>query len=317
MTAQKRFSKKRLLFITLTCALILAITTGSFFLIAGGRKVTKDGLLQNSRIFLTDLYYKDGQLHCTVVNKTPKDFYCPEKPTAEKQIDGEWQSFPFFCRPSLDLGVFFPAFSNTEYVVDVDLNQDMLPGNYRITLGYQTTQPFRPGASAELVRQEGDVGAVGYLTIAPEDAPPVDPDMYYSAPYRHSRKATMALEESSDLPSPYRYQYRIKNSGSKPLVLCFSDTANASPALYQYTGEQGGNYQIYSGTQVVPAPQIILQPGEEYLLPLELDIAHEGGNVYELENGEYYAAFPCYWQGEESTAFTVAIAFKITNGGLF
>jgi hypothetical protein len=315
MPIRSFLARHRVLCAVLATLLLASLLVGGFFLITSGREYTEDGLLQNSRAYLSDLYYKDGLLHYTVVNKTFKTIYCARSPLIEKQINGEWVPFPLSTSSRFELGEFFPRFSSTECVETVNLNQDLLPGSYRISLGHQTKQRALPDGRVEIIRQEGAVGFVGYITISQEDAPAIDADMYYAAPYRYHRKVTMSVEAITDPHPLYRYQYHIMNNGNKPLVLPFSNTDTRSHILCKYTEEWGGNYQTMAGTQVTPST-LILQPGEEYLLPFELNIAHEAANQYELEDGRYHFLFRCYWEGEEATSFMVAANFTVTNGTL-
>lgn len=78
-------------FVCLIMLATLLVSSATFFLITTGNVREQDGLLQNSRVYIEDVYVADGVLHYTVVNSSLRAFH-PSLDRIILQIkrDGEW-----------------------------------------------------------------------------------------------------------------------------------------------------------------------------------------------------------------------------------
>ena len=92
---RNRHVKKRYIVLMIVIAALL-VCVGSFFLITKGKVSVKDGVRQNSRLYMTDVKMENGKVSFTVVNKTFYNVGIGEKPDVQKKIDGEWKPFRLY-----------------------------------------------------------------------------------------------------------------------------------------------------------------------------------------------------------------------------
>ena len=287
-----------------------------------GEIVTVDGLQQNVLRYITDAYYENGEVHYTVVNETTKCVCAVERvhPYIEKWINGEWVAFPLYQRG----GHHAPRFegqTRTECSFTVDYNQDQLPGKYRLSMGFYPRLHTREDEYITLsVYSEDAVAIVGYMTITEEQAPPVDPDMRSYGYTRYHNKVTLRFEQYPEEHPLYRYQYRFTNSSEKPLVISFISRSYMLPTPFpehqKYDEETGYYKSAFGGSLRYKEEQVTIPPGESYVQLFEFNISSLPEDLYAPEDGEYRFSFPCYFEGEEETAFTVQTDFIIKDGKL-
>ena len=87
--------KKRLLFlliIPLSLLILVGGGLGIFRYATQGKLYTADGLRQNTRAYMEEVYYEDGIIYYTLVNKKPYSIRYGYAPTVQKQVNGEWQT---------------------------------------------------------------------------------------------------------------------------------------------------------------------------------------------------------------------------------
>jgi hypothetical protein len=285
-----------------------------------GEIVTVDGLQQNVLRYITDAYYENGEVHYTVVNETTERVRAVEKahPYIEKWINGEWVAFPLYQHG----GYAPPSFegkTRTELSFTVDYNQDQLPGKYRLSMGFYPRLNTREDEYLTLsVYPEDAVAIVGYMTISEADSPPVDPDIRSYGYTRYHNKVTLCFEEYPEEHPLYRYQYRFTNSSDKPLVISFISRSYMLPTPFpeheKYNEETGYYERAFVGGLRYKEEHVAIPPGESYVQLFEFNISSLPEDLYAPEDGEYRFTFPCHFEGEEATAFTVFVHFTVENG---
>ena len=81
--------KRKVIRISLIVCVALLLATGVFLLATAGRTVEEDGLKQNTLRYMENVYFEDGAVHYTIVNRTHKKMLHGQKPYVEKLIDGK------------------------------------------------------------------------------------------------------------------------------------------------------------------------------------------------------------------------------------
>ena len=283
-----------------------------------GEIVTVDGLQQNLLRYITDAYYQDGNIYYTIVNETTQPLGIGgDKPTMEKLVDGEWVEFSLYSSIRGPYSLF-PGNYQITRSFRVDRNQDLMPGKYRLTIGDPAGRKTRADGATVLEWDESKVYVVGYLTISEEEAPPVDPDMHGLHFYRYHDKVTMTVESYPDPHPLYRLQYRFINDSEKPLVVCLTTLTEShySPEHKRYEEKSGEYETAFFGSLrcTEGADKLTVPPGAEVTRLFEFDESGEPADLYELTDGKYFFLFPCYFEGEAETAFTVFVRFTVENG---
>ena len=157
--------RKRKMLLLIICPIVaLLLCATIFFLVTKGTVEEKDGLLQNSRVYMENVRYEDGTIYYTFVNKTLKTRTSYDVPWVQKKVDGEWQ---FVALTSTGASAFpyrWGAFEERQLAFTVDYPERLTPGEYRIFFG--EVRAFDDG-----FRVYGDgTYTVGYFTIpAPEN----------------------------------------------------------------------------------------------------------------------------------------------------
>ena len=64
--------KRKVIRISLIVCVALLLATGVFLLATAGRTVEEDGLKQNTLRYIENVYFEDGAVHYTIVNRTHK-----------------------------------------------------------------------------------------------------------------------------------------------------------------------------------------------------------------------------------------------------
>ena len=124
--------KKR--YVVLIVIAVLLVCTGSFLLITKGRMSVKDGLLQNSRVYMTDIKLENGRISYTVVNKTFRQVVIGDKPDVQKKIDGEWQ-FVSLYESKTHIARIVKPFTTHTYTFEIEKKTDGFTGEYRLVFG--------------------------------------------------------------------------------------------------------------------------------------------------------------------------------------
>ena len=120
--------------ILLSVAAVLLIGNVIFFSVTAGRTEERDGLLQNSRMYMRDVYYADSEIHYVMVNDTFRRGWVSEYATVQKLENGEWVDFPFY-RGEPEVAWGFGAFGECPRSIPLEytyIPPEMLIGEYRL-----------------------------------------------------------------------------------------------------------------------------------------------------------------------------------------
>lgn len=154
--------KKRYVVLIVIAALL--VCTGSFLLITKGRVSVKDGVRQNSRVYMTDIKLENGEIFYTVVNKTFHRVGVGDKPGVQKKIDGEWRTFSLY-KSSRSKAIGIGAFDTLTDSFKVERNTDALVGEYRLIYGTAGSDVDRATGKVTTCFFEDQTYIVGYFTI--------------------------------------------------------------------------------------------------------------------------------------------------------
>ncbi|MBQ9098108.1 MAG: hypothetical protein IJY50_01610 [Clostridia bacterium] len=141
--------KNRKLMIVLIVALTLAVLAaclGTFVHITKGEVEEKDGIKQNSRIYLDNVRYEDGKIYYTVVNKT-----C-------RQVT--WGGFKLDGIHKYENGKWTPL---TIDGGDADIGRILKPFQQSGELYYD--RPYLAPGDYRIILTSNDFAMVGYLTV--------------------------------------------------------------------------------------------------------------------------------------------------------
>ena len=126
-------SKRKI--IVLACILAaLLLGLGIFFLITSGTTEEKDGLRQNSRLYIENIYIEDRTVHYTVVNKRYERVFTNEKPYVYKWVSGAWELVTLWGR-QYNLVCIVGAFDTYDGSFEIDYPKNLTPGEYRLVFG--------------------------------------------------------------------------------------------------------------------------------------------------------------------------------------
>ncbi len=127
-------SKKKKMILAVVAAALLLLGIGIFFLVTNGRTIKKDGLVQNSRIYIENIYVEDRTVHYTVVNGRFSRIFTDEKPHVYKWVDGEWQLVLLWGRQN-DIASIVKAFDEREGSFEINYPENLTVGKYRLVFG--------------------------------------------------------------------------------------------------------------------------------------------------------------------------------------
>ena len=128
-------SKKKIWIIIIAIVAILAISAVLLFLMTKDTVVEKEGLLQKTRVYVTDIRFENDRVHYTVVNKTFCTQSFSEYPYVQKYEDGYWKPMDVLGGGA---GVVFSscdAFSERAGEVILTKPEKMTKGIYRVVFG--------------------------------------------------------------------------------------------------------------------------------------------------------------------------------------
>ncbi|MBQ8357471.1 MAG: hypothetical protein IJX39_06645 [Clostridia bacterium] len=125
--------KRRLILIII--ALLAVSGTVTFFITAGGRTYSEDGLRQNSRMYMENVCYRDGTIYYTIVNQTYREFTVASCPNVNRNEDGQWKSYPLYTIKPANATLIKP-FSTTQHSFKVEEGLSITEGEYRLTYWY-------------------------------------------------------------------------------------------------------------------------------------------------------------------------------------
>ncbi len=129
-----------------------------FFSVTAGRTYEADGLLQNSRMYMRDVYYADGEIHYVLVNDTFRRSGFSHYADVQKLENGEWVDFPF-CKGEPESYFVMSGFDFCPRSIPLEYDYappEQLIGEYRLVEGTGTGQ---------------GTCYVGYFTITAEMLP--------------------------------------------------------------------------------------------------------------------------------------------------
>lgn len=150
--------KKILLAIVIAVSVLLLMATSIFFLGTKGTIEEKDGLLQNSRIYITNIYCENESIYYTVVNKTFRSQPLAEKPYVQKRIDGKWEQV-ILARGSDAFSYSCDAFTEWERELVLVYPEKLTAGEYRLVFG------DIHGTASKSQLYEFSPFVVGYFTV--------------------------------------------------------------------------------------------------------------------------------------------------------
>ena len=125
--------KKRYIVLISVLALLL-VGNLVFFFVTAGKTAEKDGLLQNSRLYMRDVYYADGEIHYVLVNDTPWQSVISYYATVQKLENGEWVDIPF-CRSEPESALVLKGFGERACAIPLEYEYEpvtQLIGEYRL-----------------------------------------------------------------------------------------------------------------------------------------------------------------------------------------
>ena len=129
--------KKRLLFLLIIPLSLLILAGGGlgiFRYATQGKLYTADGLRQNDRCYMQDVYYENGVVHYTVVNRTPHSVaygYCP---SVQKWVDDKWQPHSLLDEVRQRGTLIRPYSGANHHSFQIDVSGDELIGKYRLII---------------------------------------------------------------------------------------------------------------------------------------------------------------------------------------
>lgn len=126
-------SKKTIIILSSVLAAVL-LGIGIFFLVTNGRTETKDGLRQNSRLYIENIYIEDRTVHYTVVNKRYERVFTNEKPYVYKWVSGAWELVTLWGR-QYNLACIVGAFDTYDGSFEIDYPENLSAGEYLLVFG--------------------------------------------------------------------------------------------------------------------------------------------------------------------------------------
>ena len=152
--------RKRKILLLIICPIVaLLLCTTIFFLVTKGTVEEKDGLLQNSRVYIENIRYEDETIYYTFVNKTPGIQVTYDVPWIQKKVNGEWQFVALTRTGASAFPYRWGGFEERELAITLDYPERLTPGEYRMFFG--EVRAFDDG-----FRIYGDdTYIVGYFTI--------------------------------------------------------------------------------------------------------------------------------------------------------
>ena len=161
---KRRYIPMKKRYVVLIVIAALLVCTGFFLLITKGRVSVKDGVPQNSRVYMTDIKLENGEISYTVVNKTFRNEGIGDDPFVQKKIDGEWRAFSLYKSSTLRARRV-RAFDTLTDSFKVDRNTDALVGEYRLIYGTVGSDVDRATGKVSTCFFEDRTYIVGYFTI--------------------------------------------------------------------------------------------------------------------------------------------------------
>lgn len=280
--------KRKIIRISLIVCAALLLATGIFLLATAGRTVEKDGLKQNTLRYMENVYFEDGAVHYTIVNRTHKKMLHGQKPYVEKLIDGQWRAFALWSRKQ-DLACTLPAFSESEEAFGVDCNLDRLAGKYRLLFGYIGNCQDADG-NAYLQTSPDAEYVVGYFEITEEQSPTTTPaHVYYENGYKKNDQAVFSAALSNE--GEVHLSITLENGGDKPLV------AELPKYLFR---TYKSNYFERLDVDLRYPEEFTVAPGE--CVQMDIPVFEDYlamDPLQAFEKGRYAFGFPCHFEGEE------------------
>ena len=155
--------KKRYIVLMIVITVLL-VCVGSFFLITKGRVSVKDGVPQNSRVYMTDIKLENGEISFTVVNKTFHSIMIGDKPDVQKKINGEWEYVALY-KYKTSIAIAPRGFSKITRSFEVEQNTDALVGEFRLIYGPVSHHLDEATGKQSLSFNEDKTYIVGYFTV--------------------------------------------------------------------------------------------------------------------------------------------------------
>ncbi len=161
---KKPLSKKRIVAIValslVAVLLLVPIINQCIIELFNGELYEQDGRLQNTHVYMENVYVEDGVLHYTLVNDTIKEYSYILWGTLQKYVDGEWVICPSAGPPTLgnkSHGEPMPtlsAFGRVELTWGLE-GFEIYEGNYRFVYGMYPRPSFTAHALGFLIPMDG------------------------------------------------------------------------------------------------------------------------------------------------------------------
>ncbi len=126
-------NKKTIIILSAILAAVL-LGVGIFFLVTNGTTEKKDGLLQNSRVYIENIYIEDRTVYYTVVNKRYERVFTSDKPYVYKRVNGAWEMVTLWGR-QYDLACVAGAFDSRQGSFEIEYPENLSTGEYRLVFG--------------------------------------------------------------------------------------------------------------------------------------------------------------------------------------
>ena len=196
---KKPLSKKRIVAIValslVAVLLLVPIINQCIIELFNGELYEQDGLLQNSRVYVENVYVQDGAVHYTLVNDTIKEIR-PWYPSAfsgeaviEKYENGEWVKCELTGLPPLGEKhqqkdspppITVPAFSELERTYAYELMTfDLQEGEYRLLAG---AQPYYSAITKAMDTFVHTISPIPVFIIKTAALPSFSVPVYFSIP---------------------------------------------------------------------------------------------------------------------------------------
>ena len=173
--------KRRWVALIAVLSVIIGMVAGAalFYFSTAGRLYRADGLLQNSRMRIENVYFDGGLFTYTVVNDSCKRLFCDDSPYIERREGDQWITLD--KKESFDSTTVYSAFHSVTHIftwedlieqltltnVDGILLPEEIVGEYRIVEGKVNTS-----AHNNLPKYREDVPyLVGYFTVTEDMIP--------------------------------------------------------------------------------------------------------------------------------------------------
>ncbi|MBE6629492.1 MAG: hypothetical protein E7624_01420 [Ruminococcaceae bacterium] len=250
----KRKTKIILIAAGVLCLLLCSLF--AFLAFTRGRTYVSEGITQNDRLRVENVYFEKGSIHYTLINETPHAVQVSGCVILEKKADDSWvnvETAGHNCAP-----LRLPAFSETKHSYSFR-NSDALAGTYRLSFGAERYVQDQNGA-VFAVFDPNETYLVGYLEITETQSPNRLPANAYedNGVRKHAQVDFTASLVGGIEP---KLLLTLTNNSEKPLILQLS-----ALEIFRY------HQATFSscGYKLPDTEHVTVSPGETYTAELPL-----------------------------------------------